>query len=73
VKYPGKIDPGAAAREEEVIIELVFVRRRAIEGGALDRKYNRRAVVGDEYVTAEAIAHVFPAIGEALKQSFRLH
>lgn len=65
-EYPGDVHACTATREEQVVIELILLRRRALEGRALDRQYDRGIVWGQEDVPAKPVRLVFPSEGEAL-------
>lgn len=66
---PREVDAGAAAREEEVVVELVLLARRALQRRALDREDDRRVVLCEEDVPAEAVRGVLPAEREALERA----
>lgn len=63
---PRKIDIGAAAREQQVVVELVAARGRALEGRAFDAEDDGRVGGREEDVAAEAVRGVFVAEGETL-------
>ena len=63
---PGDVDAGTAAGEEEVIVELVLLRCRALQCCAFDREHDRCVVWGEKDVSAEAVRLVFPAKRKAL-------
>ena len=65
---PGEVDARAAAGEEEVVVELVLLGRRALQRRALDREHGGAVVGREEDVPAEAVRLVLPPEREALPQ-----
>lgn len=66
VEDPGKIDPRAAAREQQVVVELVLLGSRTLKRGALDAQDDRVVVRREKNVPSESVCGVFPTERKAL-------
>ena len=64
---PGEVDARAAAGEEQVVVELVLLARRALQRRALDGEHDGAVVGREEDVPAEAVGVGFPADGVGLE------